>query len=630
MIRNRKIELLAPARNCEVGVAAINHGADAVYIGPDRFGARVAASNSVSDIEQLARYAHRYNAKVYATVNTILYDAELDDARRLVCQLYDAGVDALIVQDMALLQMDLPPIALHASTQCDNRTLERVLFLQNAGFEQVVLARETPLDTMRHIAQNTDVALEAFVHGALCVSYSGRCYMSQAVKGRSANRGECAQMCRLPYTLTDEQGRVLAKDKHLLSLKDFDASQHLSEMIAAGISSFKIEGRLKDGNYVKNITAYYRSRLDAILGSDAERSAASLGRTAFFFTPDPKKTFFRGATDYFLAGRKPGVWSFDTPKSMGEPVGRVRDVWRNAISVNTKSTFANGDGLCFLNHNGNFVGFRVNRVEQGRLVPFRMPDIKPGTALYRNADAAFEKILAGKTAQRRIPVAISVAQEGDNLLFTIAQPDGLRHSMRVENPSLDVPQNPQRAAQTWHDQLSRLGNTIYVAESVDITRLEQPWFVPASLLNSWRDRLVAEFDAMKEAGYKPLPLVEKKNVSAADIPVGATLDYTANVANGLSRQFYLDRGAKTVQPAFELEPDADAELMRTRHCIRYAMGWCPKAAVVGSSEHQARAIPPTPPYSPKNQPEQLFIQTASHRFSLHFDCANCEMVIKKA
>lgn len=333
MVRNGRIELLAPARSLDVGVAAINHGADAVYIGADRFGARVAAGNGVGDIERLAVYAHRYGARVYVTLNTVLYDGEVEAARRLVYELYNAGVDALIVQDMSLLMMDLPPIALHASTQCDNRTVEKVRWLERCGFEQVVLARETSVEMMRRIAGETSVALEAFVHGALCVCYSGQCYMSEAVKGRSANRGECAQMCRLPYSLSDDEGRVYARERHLLSLKDFDASRSLKEMIDAGIASFKIEGRLKDESYVKNVTAYYRRRLDAILEGDGERRASSSGRTRFFFEPDTRKTFFRGATEYFLHGRKPDIWQFDTPKSMGEPVGRVRDVWRNALSV---------------------------------------------------------------------------------------------------------------------------------------------------------------------------------------------------------------------------------------------------------------------------------------------------------
>ena len=616
MIRNPKIELLSPAKNIDVGMAAINHGADAVYIGPDRFGARVAAGNSVQDIARLAAYAHSYQAKVYVTVNTIIYENELEDVRRLIYELYDAGVDALIVQDMALLEMDLPPIALHASTQCDNRTVEKVQFLESVGFGQVVLARETPLDTMRLIASETHVALEAFVHGALCVCYSGRCYMSQAVKGRSANRGACAQMCRLPYILTDADGRIYAKDKHLLSLKDFDASCSIADMIDAGISSFKIEGRLKDEHYVKNITAYYRQKIDAILAGDDCRSASSLGTTKLFFMPDPKKTFFRGATDYFLHDRVPNIWSFDTPKSMGEPVGRVRDVWRNALSVDTKTRFANGDGLCFINEHGEFVGFRVNRVEQGRLLPFRMPDISRGTPLYRNSDAAFEKVLDGKTSQRKIAVDISVKQQDDTLVFSIKDDSGLSCSVSVDSLELQPANNPERSTQMWCDQLSRLGNTRYEARSVDVSALALPWFVQASVLNGWRDLLVSRFDAIRLESYRPSPLVERTGATIADtaspsdIPT-KTLDYTANVANSLARKFYEKHGVESIRDAFELKPADNAELMRTRHCIRYAMGWCAKS-----------------PRRNGQAPNQLYIQTGSDRFALFFDCARCEMIIK--
>ena len=412
MIKNPKIELLSPAKNLEVGIAAINHGADAVYIGPSQFGARVAAGNSIEDIAKLVDYAHKYYARVYVTLNTILKDSELEQARLLVNDLYNIGVDALIVQDMALLQMDLPPIALHASTQCDTRTVEKVKFLEQCGFEQVVLARETSLDTMRQMSEQTNVALEAFVHGALCVSYSGQCYLSEAMRGRSANRGACAQMCRLPYDLLDEEGNILLRKKHLLSLKDFDASRHLQEMINAGISSFKIEGRLKDINYVKNITAYYRRQFDAVL-EGSPRRAASSGKTTFFFEPDPKKTFYRGATDYFLEGRKRDIWSFDTPKSLGEPIGKVKDIWRNALSLNTKSVIANGDGLCYLNKKGEFEGFRVNKVESGRLFPLQMPKIEKETLVYRNSDVAFERILAGKTAERKIGLHIVAAGDSN-------------------------------------------------------------------------------------------------------------------------------------------------------------------------------------------------------------------------
>jgi len=354
------IELLAPAKNAEVGIAAINHGADAVYIGAPKFGARQAVGNSLDDIATLVTYAHRFYARVYVALNTILSDDELSEARSLIYKLYDIGVDALIIQDMGLLELDLPPIPLHASTQCDNRSVDKVKFLEQCGFEQVVLARELSLQQIREIGEKTSVALECFVHGALCVSYSGQCYLSQALRERSANRGACAQMCRLPYTLLDGDEEVLSRNQHLLSLKDFDASAHLLELMEAGVSSFKIEGRLKEANYVKNITAYYRQKIDQLIaGTDCRR--ASSGVTRFFFEPNPQKTFYRGATDYFLRTRTTNITSFETPKSLGEPVGTVREVWRNAFSVNSDKEFANGDGLCCVNTHGDFVGFRVKK-----------------------------------------------------------------------------------------------------------------------------------------------------------------------------------------------------------------------------------------------------------------------------
>lgn len=622
IVRNKYIELLSPAKNCDVGIAAINHGADAVYIGPDRFGARVAAGNSVVDIERLVQYAHRYRARVYVTLNTILMDSELEDARRLVYDLYNAGVDALIVQDMSLLMMDLPPISLHASTQCDNRTVEKVRFLEKCGFEQVVLARETSIETMRQIAANTTVPLEAFIHGALCVSYSGRCYLSQAVKGRSANRGACAQMCRLPYTLVDEQGTVYAKDRHLLSLKDFDASHSLCNMIDAGISSFKIEGRLKDELYVKNITSCYRKQLDAILETDAGRTASSSGKTLFFFTPDPKKTFYRGATDYFLNGRKPDIWQFDTPKSMGEPVGRVRDVWRNALSVDSSVSFANGDGICFVDAQGGFVGFRVNRVEQNRLIPLRMPEnLNRGTLLYRNSDVEFEKILRGKTADRRIEVKITVSDTPDGVEIRMTDTDGNSSCVFLLKADLQHSKDAGRAAHTWRDQLSKLGDTVYRAADVDLSGMPRPWFIPVSLLADARRRLTELHDNQRAQYFRRTKVEMPTDVSIEKVftPSEDTedlmprqMDYRANVSNRLSRKFYRLHGIEITEPAFELDRRDDAELMRTKHCIRFAMGWCAKS----------------PKYSCFT-PKRLFLRTGQDEFELHFDCRACEMVIKQ-
>ena len=603
-IKNPKIELLSPAKNLEVGIAAINHGADAVYIGPAQFGARVAAGNSVDDIAQLVSYAHKYRARVYVTLNTILKDDELEQARLLVNDLYNVGVDALIVQDMALLQMDLPPIALHASTQCDTRTVEKVKFLEQCGFEQVVLARETSLATMRQMAEQTNVALEAFVHGALCVSYSGQCYMSEAARGRSANRGACAQMCRLPYDLLDEEGNILVRKKHLLSLKDFDASRHLHEMIDAGISSFKIEGRLKDIDYVKNITAYYRRQFDAIL-EGSPRKASSSGKTTFFFEPNPKKTFYRGATDYFLEGRKRDIWSFDTPKSLGEPIGKVKDVWRNAISMhNSQCTIHNGDGLCFLNKKGEFEGFRVNKVESGRLLPLNMPKIEKGTLVYRNSDVAFERILAGKTAERKLAVTIKVSSQPTSLLLTIVDSDNISTSIEV-GVSGEKANNPDKMLDTWRTQLSKLGGTIFEAQNIDLSALGEPLFIPVSQIAEWRRQLVELHEHNRDKLYQR-SLIEIKPTMHKYI--ATELDYRANIYNSQAKSFYEQHGCVVQQPAFEQQHQPNAELMRTKHCIRYALGWCRKE-------------------NPKAQIKQLYLQNGNDKFRLEFDCRNCEMVV---
>lgn len=602
-MRNPKIELLSPAKNIDVGMAAINHGADAVYIGPSQFGARVAAGNSVEDIAKLVEYAHRYYARVYVTLNTILRDDELEQACRLVNDLYNIGVDALIVQDMSLLQMDLPPIALHASTQCDTRTVEKVKFLEQCGFEQVVLARETSLTTMRQMAEQTNVALEAFVHGALCVCYSGQCYMSEAMRGRSANRGACAQMCRLPYDLLDEEGNLLVKKKHLLSLKDFDASRHLQEMIDAGISSFKIEGRLKDIDYVKNITAYYRRKFDAIL-EGSPRRAASSGKTIFFFDPDPKKTFYRGATDYFLEGRKRDIWSFDTPKSLGEPIGKVKDIWRNALSLNTKSVIANGDGLCFLNKAGEFEGFRVNKVESGRLLPLTMPKIEKGTLVYRNSDVAFERILAGKTAERKILVDFRLQIVENRLQITISDFDNISTSIVVDYVG-DKANNPDKMLDTWRTQLSKLGGTIFESHTIDLSALNEPLFIPVSQIAEWRRQLVELHEANRAKAYKR-SLIEIQPTTHQYI--ATDLDYRANIYNSQAKAFYEQHGCNVKQMAFEQQHQPNAELMRTKHCIRYALGLCKKE-------------------NPKSQIKELYIQNGTDRFRLEFDCRNCEMIV---
>ena len=605
MTSRQKIELLAPAKNADVGIAAVNHGADAVYIGAPKFGARQAAGNSFDEIARLVAYAHRFYARVYVALNTILTDDELEQSRLIINNLYNIGVDALIVQDMGLLELDLPPIPLHASTQCDNRTLEKVQFLEQCGFEQVVLARELSLAQIRHIAANTTVSLECFVHGALCVSYSGQCYLSEALRQRSANRGACAQMCRLPYTLLDADGRMLADGKHLLSLKDFDASAHLTELVDAGVSSFKIEGRLKDENYVKNLTAYYRRQLDALLeGRTACR--ASSGKTRFFFSPNPQKTFYRGATDYFLTGRRTDMVSFDTPKSLGEPIGRVKTLLDNALTIDSQVPIVNGDGLCGIGTAGDLIGFRVNRVEQGRLFPLKMPPIQPGTMLYRNQDTAFEKVLAGKTAERKIAVRITVSDHAEGLLCTACDEDNNVATCLMETVKTPA-NNVERAREVFRTQFSKLGDTDFELSDFQLN-MSDVWFVPVSQMADARRTLMRRLAEVRQSQFPKRTVVLRSTTHPFPQPV---LDYRANVLNNKAVAFYERHGAQVVQRAFEASPVDGAELMRTKHCLRYSFGWCPKQ-------------------KPQNPPrEPLVLQCGSADLLLTFDCARCEMIITK-
>ncbi|MGN0186230.1 MAG: U32 family peptidase [Paludibacteraceae bacterium] len=601
----RKIELLSPARNADVGIVAVNHGADAVYIGAPQFGARQAVGNSLAEIARLVTYAHRFYARVYVALNTILTDDELEQARLIINELYNIGVDALIVQDMGLTELDLPPIPLHASTQCDNRTLEKVRFLEQCGFEQVVLARELSLGQIRHIADNTTVALECFVHGALCVSYSGQCYLSEALRQRSANRGACAQMCRLPYTLVDADGRVLAEGKHLLSLKDFDASAHLAELIEAGVSSFKIEGRLKDEKYVKNLTAYYRRKLDALLEGRTDCRASS-GTTRFFFEPNPQKTFYRGATDYFLQQRTDSITSFDTPKSLGEPIGKVKSLMRNCLSVDSTIPIANGDGLCGVGESGELVGFRVNRAEQGRLFPLKMPRVNIGTMLYRNQDVAFEKLLSGKTAERKIAVRITVSDHTEGLLCTACDEDGNRatHVLTIDKMPAN---NSERAREVFRTQFAKLGDTDFELSDFQID-MSVVWFVPMSQIADARRALVQHLVEVRQTNFPKRTTVWHATSHAFPQSV---LDYRANVSNDKAVAFYARHGARVVQRAFEAVPVDGAELMRTKHCLRYSFGWCP------------RQKPQNPPHEP------LLLKCGSADLLLTFDCTRCEMVITK-
>ena len=593
MIKQRKIELLAPAKNLECGIAAIDHGADAVYIGAPKFGARAAAVNSLEDIAALVEYAHLYNARIYVTVNTILKDEELQETEKMIWALFRAGVDALIVQDMGITGLNLPPIPLHASTQMDNRTVEKVRFLADAGFRQVVLARELSLREISKIHEACpDVPLEIFVHGALCVSYSGQCYVSQACFGRSANRGECAQFCRLPFSLVDAEGRVIVKDKHLLSLKDLNQSDELEALLDAGASSFKIEGRLKDVSYVKNVTAAYRRKLDAIFARRKEYARASSGSCRYAFNPQLDKSFSRGFTHYYLHGRTKDVFSFDTPKSLGEEMGTMKEARGNYLTVAGLKSFNNGDGVCYIDEQGN------------KLYPQEMPRIKPRTVLYRNFDQEFEKILARKSSERRIAVSVRLTDTPFGFALTLTDEDdnSVTLSLAREKEPARTPQE-----ENLKTQLAKFGNTPFEAVRIDID-FAGNWFLPASVLADFRRQAVEKLISARRINYRRELFVLKPTAHAFP---QSTLTYLGNVMNAQAVSFYTGHGVASIAPAFERAPAEKAVLMFCKHCLRYSMGWCPV--------HQRERSPYREPY--------YLVSTDGKRFRLEFDCKNCQMKV---
>ena len=608
MKEGRTIELLAPAKNLECGIEAIKHGADAVYIGAGRFGARQAAGNSVDDIAQLTRFAHFYGAKVYVTVNTILKDSELSDAEKLIWQLYEAGADALLVQDMAVLKMKLPPIALHASTQCDVRSADKVRFLADCGFTRVVLARELSLAEISEIHKACpDVELECFVHGALCVSYSGQCYASQYCFGRSANRGECAQFCRLKFDLEDSNDNVIIKGKHLLSLRDMNRMAYLEELMDAGVCSFKIEGRLKEVSYVKNVTAAYSQAIEKVLIRRNEFVRASSGHSVLQFTPDVSRSFNRGFTDYFLHGRTDDIYSFGTPKSIGEKMGPVKEVGRGWIKVSGFKAFHNGDGLCFFNRAGELEGYRVNRVEGNRVFLFLegadMPSITAGTELYRNYDLEFEKVLSKESATRKIGVDILFEETADGYKVTFTDEDGLKSCAEAEWKKEDA-RTPQQ--ENIRTQLGKTGNTGFEVQDVEI-RLDGERFIPSSLLSDLRRQATAGLEKARLDSYVR-PVV---GASANPVYPVSQLTYLGNVMNAQARTFYQDHGVKNIDDAFEKNTPDSGVIMFCRHCIKNAMGLCTK----------------NPRQDMKVQEPLYLVSQDGRRFRLRFDCAKCQMEI---
>ena len=606
MIRQRKIELLAPAKNLECGIAAIDHGADAVYIGAPRFGARAAAGNSLDDIAELVKYAHLYNVRIYVTLNTILKDEELKDTEKMIWDLYRIGVDALIVQDMGLLSLNLPPIPLHASTQMDNRNPEKVKFLADTGFRQVVLARELSLEQIRKIHETVpQTPLEVFVHGALCVSYSGQCYVSQHCFGRSANRGECAQFCRLAFDMVDADGKMMVQNKHLLSLKDLNQSEELEKLLDAGASSFKIEGRLKDVAYVKNVTACYRQKLDAIFKRRKEYIRASSGSVKLAFKPQLDKSFSRGFTNYFLFERNKDIFSFDTPKSMGEEMGYVKEIRGNYIIVAGVKPFSNGDGICYLDERGKLKGIRINRVENNKLFPAgEMPRIKPRTVLYRNFDQEFEKLMQRKSAERKLGVSIALTENNFGFTLTLTDEDDVQVSI-VLNREKELARTPQ--TENIKNQLAKLGNTPFEVERIDVD-LKDNWFLPSSVIAEARREGVERLLSARRMNYRQEIVSMPETVHSFP---QSELTYLGNVMNEGAMSFYRNHGVTRIAPAFEKRPANDAVLMFCKHCLRYSMGWCPV-------RHKQK--------SPFREPYYL-VSGDGKRFRLEFDCKHCQMKV---
>lgn len=619
-----ELELLAPARDADIGIEAVNHGADAVYIGGPTFGARHNASNEVADIERLVKHAHRYGSRIFVTLNTILRDDELEPARRLVRQMYDIGVDALIVQDMALLELDIPPIQLHASTQCDIRTLEKARFLGQAGFSQIVLARELTLTQIQAIAEATDATIEFFVHGALCVAYSGQCYVSHAQTGRSANRGDCSQACRLPYTVTDSQGRIVAHEKHVLSMKDNDQSANVRALVDAGVRSFKIEGRYKDMGYVKNITAHYRQLLDDVLEARTDLHRASSGRTRFFFTPHPDRNFNRGSTDYFVNGRKDDIGAFDTPKHAGLPLGHVTRVAKDHFEVELAAgadALNNGDGLTYYDLQKELVGVQVNTAQplgaDGRLWRVfpnepvaQLKDLRRDTELSRNRDMAWDRLLGRKSAERRIGVSIRLDETPAGFSLTLTDEDGHRGTASVEHAK-EPAQNTGKADATLREHLAKLGNTCLEAREIEL-HLSAPWFIPAGVVNGLRRDAVESLEQARDAAWQRPPRARPAE-PPAPYP-DDTLSYLANVYNHKARDFYAKHGVKVIESAYEShEEPGEVSLMITKHCVRYSLSLCPKQAKgVTGVQGTVRAEP-------------LVIENNGEKLTLRFDCKPCEM-----
>jgi putative protease len=595
----KEIELLAPAKDLKTGIAAINAGADAIYIGASKFGARVAASNSLEEIGKLIEHAHQFRVKVYITLNTILYDSELKEVYDLIWKLYDLKADGLIIQDMGILEMDLPPIPLIASTQTDNYSLERIKFLEEIGFRRVILARELSLDQIKEIRENTNLELESFVHGALCVSFSGRCYLSSYLSGRSANRGECIQACRLPYTLIDGDNNVIAKNKPLLCLKDFNLSNNLGEMIEAGITSFKIEGRLKDEDYVTNVVSFYNKKLNEIILDRKDLKRSSSGIVSLGFEPDLEKTFNRSYTTYFLKGRQRDILSF-SPKSVGKLLGKVKEVFEDYFILDNEIEINNGDGLCFFDRENNLMGSNVNTVLGGKIFLNNMAGVEKGQSIYLNIDTEFLKSIK---AERKISLVFTFKEDKEGFSLTVEDEDGNKGISKVKIEKKEA-EKKEKAVENIANQLSKLGETIYIVEKIEI-EWEKAYFIPLSKINEMRREAIENISLESKKNYKREDFKIKNNKAPF---ASKDLSYEWNVSNKLAEQFYRKHGVEKIELAFELKKGS--KVMTTKHCLKHYFGFCPKDGG-------------------KVKEPLCLINEKGQKFLLEFDCANCQMEIHR-
>ncbi len=600
---NNKTELLLPAKDIVCGKTAVSHGADAVYMGAPKFGARKSVGNTLQQIDEMVQYAHLYGSKVYVTVNTLVRDSEVTEVERLMHDLYNAGVDAVIVQDMGVLKMDIPPIALHASTQCHNDSVEQIRFLECAGFRRAILAREMDLEDIRNVRKNTNIELETFVHGALCVCYSGQCYMSLYLNGRSGNRGECAQVCRQRYSLLDADGHVLQRDKHLLSLRDMNRTPSLAQLLKAGICSLKVEGRLKDELYVKNITAFYRKEIDTFLEENPSIVRSGSGKTRFFFAPDPSKTFNRGFTSYFMKGRREKMASFDTPKAMGEYMGVLKQI-RGRLYYEGDKVVANGDGLCFINRSDELEGFFVNGMTDNEIIPHKKVSPFNEVQLYRNLDRTFEKILSGKTAERKIPVDMVLSETDNGIALLMEDDDGLRAESILDVDIIPA-KRPETAIRQMKTALSKLGNTPFEMKSL---KIEVPaLFLQTSAVNGLRNDAAEKLKRKRIEHFRP----SDRKLQYRPEQRFTRIDYKRNVVNRFSEAVYRDFGAAEIEYGLDLTRNfGGKELMVCKYCLRYELDGCRRKGKADETHKRP-----------------WYLTDGRHCFRLDFDCGKCCMRI---